>query len=71
MYVVIHNKAIALDELSQPIICDMHQSGHSEYVDWDSQDSIDWLDLSPNTYKIYKSAVDLLNSHSNEVYYIK
>lgn len=69
MYVVIDNKAIAIDYNGTPIICDLIQQDDIEYVDWDSADPIDWLDLNPDQYQIYKDTVDFLHSHvRNEVY---
>lgn len=74
MYVVIDNKAIAIDELGQPIICDMvrDQNNHEiEWVDWDSEDVIDWMDLSSTKRDMYKKAIDFLQVYQHNAYYVK
>ena len=71
MYVVINEKAIALDELGNPVICDLICTDDREWVDWDSADTIDWLDLPPTTRKIYQAAVDLVQTHEPKAYYVK
>lgn len=74
MYVVIDNKAIAIDELGQPIICDMvhDQNNHEiEWVDWDSEDVIDWMDLSSTKRDMYKKAIDFLQVYEHNAYYVK
>jgi hypothetical protein len=74
MYVVVQNKALALDELGQPIICNLIRDEHDcmiEWVDWDSADLIDWLDLPPTTNKVYRQAIDLIQNCSQKAYYVK
>ena len=74
MYVVIQDKALAIDELGQPIICDLVRDDDDcmiEWVDWDSADLIDWLDLSPTTNKIYRQAIDLIQNCEQKAYYVK
>ena len=74
MYVVIQDKALAIDELGQPIICNLIRDDDDhmiEWVDWDSADAIDWFDLSPTTNKIYRQAIDLLQTCEQKAYYIK
>jgi len=74
MYVVIQDKAVAVDELGNPIVCDLVRDEHDhmiEWVDWDSADTIEWLDLSPTTRKIYQAAIDLIQTHEQKAYYIK
>ncbi len=72
MYFAIRDKAIAIDQVGNPIICNLitEESG-DEFVDWDSADVIDWLDLSPTMYEIYKGAVDFLQQHTSQFLYIK
>jgi hypothetical protein len=71
MYVVINEKAIAVDELGNPIICDLVATDDREWVDWDSADTIDWLDLPPTTAKIYHAAVNLVQTYQPKTYYVK
>lgn len=68
MYFVISNKAISLDEFGAAVIADViSDDGETAYVDWDTHDLIDWMDLTPTTYDLYKSAVDFLQQHQNAV----
>lgn len=74
MYVVIQDKALAIDELGNPVICDLVRDDEDcmiEWVDWDSADVIDWLDLTPTTRKIYQQAIDLIQNCSQKAYYVK
>lgn len=71
MYIVVQDKALAIDDLGQPIICNVVHNDDIEWVDWDSEDVIDWLDLSPTTREIYKKAVDFLQTHEQQAFYIK
>lgn len=72
MYFAIRGKAIAIDQVGNPIICNLitEESG-DQFIDWDSADVIDWLDLSPTTYSLYKDAVDFLQQHTHQFHYIK
>jgi len=65
MYFVFGSQAITIDEVGNPIICDVLKDGS---VDWDSYDLIDWLDLLPDQYQLYKAAVDFLQNYSLPVY---
>jgi len=68
MYFVVLNKAISLDEFGAAIIADvLSDDGETSYVDWETQDFIDWMDLTPTVYDLYKSAVDFLQQHKNSV----
>ena len=74
MYVVIQDKAVAIDELGNPIVCDLVRDEHDcmiEWVDWDSADTIERLDLTPTTRKIYQAAVDLVQTYEQKAYYVK
>jgi len=74
MYVVIQDKALSIDDFGQPIICNLVRDEHDsmiEWVDWDSADVIDWLDLSPTTNKIYRQCIDLLQTTETKAYYVK
>ena len=71
MYVVIDNTAIAIDFTGTPIRCQLLQQDDIEYVDWDSADPIDWLDLTPDQYQIFKQTVDFLHQFTQQPVYIK
>jgi hypothetical protein len=68
MYFVVGTNAIMLDDLGTPVICDVDENGS---IDWDSFDLIDWLDVLPDEYQLYKSAVDFLQAHSSHPIYVK
>jgi hypothetical protein len=68
MYFVIGSEAITLDEMGTAVVCDLHSDGT---VDWESFDVIDWLDLNPNRYELYKAAVDFLQQYTPSPLYIK
>jgi hypothetical protein len=68
MYFVIGTEAIMLDEMGTPVICDLNLDGT---VDWDSFDVIDWMDLNPNQYDLYKACVDFLQQHVPNPMYVK
>ena len=65
MYFVIGNKALTIDEVGNPIVCNLTEDGT---VDWDSFDLIDWMDLLPDQYQLYKAAVDFLQKYSVPMY---
>ncbi len=65
MYFVIDGKAISIDECGSPVICDIDPEG---FPDWETEEYIDWLDLLPTKYQIYKDAVDFLQVHTQEVF---
>jgi len=68
MYFVIGKHAISIDDAGTPVICDMNQNGT---VDWDSFDLIDWMDLTPDQYQLYKACVDFLQIYAPHPMYIK
>jgi hypothetical protein len=68
MYFVIGTEAITLDEVGTPIVCDLNLDGT---VDWDSYDIIDWMDLNPTRYDLYKAAVDFLQMYTPYPIYVK
>jgi hypothetical protein len=65
MYFVIEDKAIMLDEMGTPVICEVNDDGS---VDWDSFDLIDWMDLVPDQYQLYKASVDFLQQYTPAMY---
>lgn len=68
MYFVIDGKVLAIDEFGAPIICNLTQDNTP---DWDSEEYIDWLELLPQTYDIYKAAIDFLQQYQSIPAYIK
>ncbi len=68
MYFVIGSEAITLNEMGVPIICDLNPDGT---VDWETYDVIDWLDLKPNQYDLYKACADFLQKYTPYPMYIK
>lgn len=67
MYFVIGGNAITLDEMGTPVICVVNPNGTP---DWESQDLIDWMDLVPQEYEVYKSAVEFLQANT-QIMYVK
>jgi hypothetical protein len=65
MYFVINGQAIMIDQMGTPVICDMNPDGT---VDWDSFDLIDWMELLPNDYDLFKAAVDFLQANTKAMY---
>ncbi len=68
MYFVVGHNAIALDETGTAVICDVNETGTP---DWDSFDLIDWMDLNPDQYQLYKACVDFLQEYSTHPMYVK
>ena len=66
MYIVVGNKALAIDYNGTAISADIIQDDDVEYVDWDSADPIDWIDLQPIQYQCYKSCIDFLHQFANQ-----
>ena len=71
MYVVIDTQAIAIDFTGTPIICDLVQQDDLEYVDWESAEPIDWLDLNPDQYQLFKNTVDFLHTNTQTQVFVK
>ena len=40
-------------------------------IDWTSQDTVDWEDMLPNEYKMYKDAVDFIQTYTFDNVYTK
>ena len=40
-------------------------------IDWTAGDTIDWEDMLPNEYKMYKAAVDFIQTYSFDNVYTK
>ena len=71
MYVVIGTKALAVDYSGTAIICDVVEENDIEYVDWDSADPIDWMDLLPTQYEVYKNTIDFITSNIQHSVFVK
>lgn len=65
MYFVIDNQVITLDEMGTPVTCELNNDGTP---DWESFDLIDWMDLLPDQYQLFKAAVDFLQKYSIPMY---
>lgn len=65
MYFVIDSQVITLDEMGTPVTCELNDDGTP---DWESFDLIDWMDLLPDQYQLFKAAVDFLQKYSIPMY---
>ena len=63
MYFVVDGLAITLDELGAAVIGEVFPDGT---VNRDSTELIDWMELTPDQYQLYKDAVDFLQTHSTQ-----
>lgn len=68
MYVVVNGEAIMIEN-GIPVTYLIDDNDGT--IDWTSQDSIDWEDLLPGSYQMYKSAVDFLETYSSSYIYTK
>lgn len=71
MYVVLLDKAIAIDFTGTPIICDVVEENDVEFVDWDSAEPIDWMDLNLDQYQLFKETVDFLHANTTREVFVK
>lgn len=71
MYVVLVDTAIAIDFTGTPVVCDVIQQDDVEYVDWDTAEPIDWMDLNPGQYELYKNTVDFLHANIAREVFVK
>jgi hypothetical protein len=71
MYVVLLDKAISIDFTGTPIVCDVIQQDDVEYVDWDTAEPIDWMDLTPDQYQLFKETVDFLHATTTREVFVK
>ena len=67
MYVVINGEAIMLENGS-PVSYLVDDNGT---IDWTTQDTVDWDDMLPHDYKMYKAAYDFLMAWSPSCIYVK
>ena len=68
MYFVVDGIAITLDELGAAVIGEVFPDGT---VNRDSTELIDWMELTPDQYQLYKDAVDFLQTYSTQSVYVK
>ena len=40
-------------------------------IDWTSQDTVDWEDMLPGQYQMYKTAIDFLETYAPSSIFIK
>ena len=67
MYVVVNGEAIMLEngQVSTYLV-DVDGT-----IDWDSHDTLDWEDMLPEEYQMYKAAYDFLLTYNNTYMYTK
>ena len=68
MYVVVNGEAIMMEH-GQVVTYLVDENDGT--IDWTSQDTVDWEDMLPNEYKMYKAAVDLLENYAPHYIYTK
>jgi hypothetical protein len=68
MYVVVNGEAIMLENGTPVSYLVDYDDGT---IDWTSQDTVDWEDMLPDEYKVYKSAIDFLHTHSPSTVFLK
>ena len=65
MYVVINGEAIMLEN-GAPVSYLVDDNDGT--IDWTAGDTLDWDDMLPEEYKMYKTAVDFLQTYATSVY---
>ena len=68
MYVVINGEAIMLENGS-PVSYLVDEDDGT--IDWTSQDTVDWEDMLPNEYKMYKAAYEFLQTYTSQSVFVK
>ena len=68
MYVVINGEAIMLENGS-PVSYLIDDNDGT--IDWTSQDTVDWEDMLPNEYIMYKTAIDFLQTYAPSSVFVK
>jgi hypothetical protein len=68
MYVVVNGEAIMIEH-GQFVTYLVDEDDGT--IDWTSQDTVDWEDMLPNEYKMYKAAVDFLQTYTFDNVYTK
>ena len=63
MYIVLNGEAIMLENgTTSTYLVDIDGT-----IDWDSHDTLDWEEFTPEEYKMYKAAYDFLLTY-NQTY---
>jgi hypothetical protein len=68
MYVVINGEAIMLEN-GAPVSYLIDDNDGT--IDWTSQDTVDWEDMIPSQYQMYKTAIDFLQTYSPSTVFVK
>ena len=68
MYVVINGEAIMLENGS-PVSYLVDEDNGT--IDWTSQDTVDWEDMLPGEYKMYKAAYEFLQTYASQEVFVK
>ena len=68
MYVVVNGEAIMMEQ-GQLVTYLVDENDGT--IDWTSQDTVDWEDMLPNEYKMYKDAVDFIQTYTFDNVYTK
>ena len=68
MYVVINGEAIMLENGSPVSYLVDEEDGT---IDWTSQDTVDWEDMLPGEYKMYKAAYEFLQTYASQEVFVK
>jgi hypothetical protein len=68
MYVVINGEAIMLEN-GTPVSYLVDENDGT--IDWTSQDTVDWEDMLPNEYKMYKAAYEFLQNYASQEVFVK
>ena len=68
MYVVVYGEAIMMEQ-GQIVTYLVNEDDGT--IDWTSQDTVDWQDMTAGEYKMYKSAVDFIQTYSLDNVYTK
>ena len=68
MYVVINGEAIMLENAT-PVSYLVDENDGT--IDWTSQDTVDWEDMLPNEYKMYKAAYEFLQNYASQEVFVK
>ena len=67
MYVVINGEAIMLEN-GTPVSYLVDENDGT--IDWTSQDTVDWEDMLPNEYKMYKAAYEFLQNYASQEVFV-
>ena len=68
MYVVVNGEAIMMEH-GQLVTYLVDEDDGT--IDWTTQDTVDWEDMLPNEYKMYKAAVDFIQTYTFDNVYTK